>query len=334
VSSPARSCNKSPPPVPKGGKRSCHDNSATCCRPAKRSWRGRPETAPLLKLAEQAASLGFVSLWVGDSVTARPRHEPLTLLAAVSGRTPALTIGTATRRRPRPFAGGEAKAGLHRSIGAARKLEVPRALVQRPLRGSHRQPASVKAAEAVMPCAAAHRCSSSRNAIAPMPMCGFGRGVLGLNARSFRTGARACRGPCCPALRRHPSRHRSLADVPRRTLPRGRVWRRRPRGVWRHEAAAALPELGSGHLRGVGPAPPNRADPTRIAALFRNAFFGVVTGSRTGARDADDGTIAGLGRRCRRRHDGCPFGCAGLSPMIDGLLSASALIRGNCPNVG
>jgi alkanesulfonate monooxygenase SsuD/methylene tetrahydromethanopterin reductase-like flavin-dependent oxidoreductase (luciferase family) len=56
---------------------------------------GRPETAPLLKLAEQAASLGFASLWVGDSVTARPRHEPLTLLAAVSGRTPGLTIGTA-----------------------------------------------------------------------------------------------------------------------------------------------------------------------------------------------------------------------------------------------
>ena len=52
---------------------------------------GRPETAPLLKLAEQAASLGFASLWVGDSLTARPRHEPLTLLAAVSGRTPGLT---------------------------------------------------------------------------------------------------------------------------------------------------------------------------------------------------------------------------------------------------
>ena len=56
---------------------------------------GRPETAPLLKLAEQAASLGFASLWVGNSLTARPRHEPLTLLAAVSGRTSGLTIGTA-----------------------------------------------------------------------------------------------------------------------------------------------------------------------------------------------------------------------------------------------
>jgi alkanesulfonate monooxygenase SsuD/methylene tetrahydromethanopterin reductase-like flavin-dependent oxidoreductase (luciferase family) len=56
---------------------------------------GRPETGPLLKLAERAASLGFASVWVGDSLTARPRHDPLTLLAAVAGRTPGLTIGTA-----------------------------------------------------------------------------------------------------------------------------------------------------------------------------------------------------------------------------------------------
>jgi alkanesulfonate monooxygenase SsuD/methylene tetrahydromethanopterin reductase-like flavin-dependent oxidoreductase (luciferase family) len=56
---------------------------------------GRQDTAPLLKLAEQAASQDFASVWVGDSVTARPRHEPLTLLAAVSARTPGLTIGTA-----------------------------------------------------------------------------------------------------------------------------------------------------------------------------------------------------------------------------------------------
>ena len=56
---------------------------------------GRPETGPLLKLAEQAGSFGFNSIWVGDSLTARPRHEPLTLLAAVSARVPALTVGTA-----------------------------------------------------------------------------------------------------------------------------------------------------------------------------------------------------------------------------------------------
>jgi len=56
---------------------------------------GRPETAPLLALAERAAGLGYDSVWVGDSVTARPRHDPLTLLAAVAGRVPGLTLGTA-----------------------------------------------------------------------------------------------------------------------------------------------------------------------------------------------------------------------------------------------
>jgi alkanesulfonate monooxygenase SsuD/methylene tetrahydromethanopterin reductase-like flavin-dependent oxidoreductase (luciferase family) len=56
---------------------------------------GRPEAKPLLKLAERAGALGFDSVWVGDSLTARPRHDPLTLLAAVAGRAPGLTIGTA-----------------------------------------------------------------------------------------------------------------------------------------------------------------------------------------------------------------------------------------------
>ena len=56
---------------------------------------GRPETGPLLTLAERAAGLGFDSVWVGDSLTARPRHDPLTLLAGVAGRVPGMTIGTA-----------------------------------------------------------------------------------------------------------------------------------------------------------------------------------------------------------------------------------------------
>lgn len=55
----------------------------------------RPEAGPLLRLAEQASALGFDSAWVGDSLTARPRHDPLTLLAAVAARVPALTVGTA-----------------------------------------------------------------------------------------------------------------------------------------------------------------------------------------------------------------------------------------------
>src|SRR3989442_1044144 len=48
---------------------------------------GRPETAPLLAIAERAEGAGFDSVWIGDSLTARPRHEPLTLLAAVAART-------------------------------------------------------------------------------------------------------------------------------------------------------------------------------------------------------------------------------------------------------
>lgn len=56
---------------------------------------GRPETGPLLRLAETARDQGFNSIWIGDSLTARPRHDPLTLLAAVAGRVPGLTLGTA-----------------------------------------------------------------------------------------------------------------------------------------------------------------------------------------------------------------------------------------------
>jgi alkanesulfonate monooxygenase SsuD/methylene tetrahydromethanopterin reductase-like flavin-dependent oxidoreductase (luciferase family) len=56
---------------------------------------GQPQAAPLLQLAERAERLGFDSIWVGDSVLARPRHEPLTLLAAVASRLPRVEIGTA-----------------------------------------------------------------------------------------------------------------------------------------------------------------------------------------------------------------------------------------------
>src|SRR3989442_721741 len=47
---------------------------------------GRPAVGPMLAMAERAEALGFSSVWVGDSLTARPRHEPLTLLAAAAGR--------------------------------------------------------------------------------------------------------------------------------------------------------------------------------------------------------------------------------------------------------
>jgi len=47
-----------------------------------RVMEGRDETGSLLALAEKAEGLGYDSLWVGDSLLARPRHDPLTRLAA------------------------------------------------------------------------------------------------------------------------------------------------------------------------------------------------------------------------------------------------------------
>ena len=55
---------------------------------------GRPETGPLLAMAERAEAAGFDSVWIGDSITARPRHEPLTLMAGIAGRTRRVRIGT------------------------------------------------------------------------------------------------------------------------------------------------------------------------------------------------------------------------------------------------
>src|SRR4030088_2457757 len=56
---------------------------------------GQPETASLLGLAERAEALGFDSIWVGDSLLARPRHDALTLLPAVAGRNRKVELGTA-----------------------------------------------------------------------------------------------------------------------------------------------------------------------------------------------------------------------------------------------
>jgi probable F420-dependent oxidoreductase len=56
---------------------------------------GRNDPAPeLYRLAERAEALHFHSVWVGDSITARPRLEALTTLAAVSARTRRVRLGT------------------------------------------------------------------------------------------------------------------------------------------------------------------------------------------------------------------------------------------------
>lgn len=60
-----------------------------------RIMEGLSDTAPILTLAEKAEGLGFDSVWVGDSLLARPRHEPMTLLAGVAGRVGRVELGTA-----------------------------------------------------------------------------------------------------------------------------------------------------------------------------------------------------------------------------------------------
>ena len=56
---------------------------------------GQPAARPLLDLGVRAEALGYDSVWVGDSLLARPRHEPLTLLAGLATLTRSTTLGTA-----------------------------------------------------------------------------------------------------------------------------------------------------------------------------------------------------------------------------------------------
>ena len=67
----------------------------TCCRPASRSWPGsrRPRRFWPWRSARRAWASN--SIWAGDSLLARPRHEPLTLLAAVAARVRRAELGTA-----------------------------------------------------------------------------------------------------------------------------------------------------------------------------------------------------------------------------------------------
>ena len=49
----------------------------------------------ILGMAQMAEEAGLDSVWVGDSLTAKPRLEPLTTLAAVAARTKRVRLGTA-----------------------------------------------------------------------------------------------------------------------------------------------------------------------------------------------------------------------------------------------
>ena len=53
------------------------------------------DLALVIEAGRQAEKSGFDSVWVGDSLLARPRGEPLTLLAALAGATRRVKLGTA-----------------------------------------------------------------------------------------------------------------------------------------------------------------------------------------------------------------------------------------------
>jgi alkanesulfonate monooxygenase SsuD/methylene tetrahydromethanopterin reductase-like flavin-dependent oxidoreductase (luciferase family) len=54
-----------------------------------------PQNADLiLKLAQRAESAGLDSVWVGDSLVAKPRLEPLSALAAIAATTQRVRLGT------------------------------------------------------------------------------------------------------------------------------------------------------------------------------------------------------------------------------------------------
>ena len=56
---------------------------------------GNSDLAFVIEAARRAEQAGYDSVWAGDSLLARPRGEPLTLLAGVAGATSRVALGTA-----------------------------------------------------------------------------------------------------------------------------------------------------------------------------------------------------------------------------------------------
>ena len=54
----------------------------------------------ILKMAERVEEAGLDSVWVGDSLTAKPRLDPLTALSAISQVTSKVRLGTAVLLAP------------------------------------------------------------------------------------------------------------------------------------------------------------------------------------------------------------------------------------------
>ena len=54
-----------------------------------------PRMEQVWQMAETAERAGYDSVWVGDSITSKPRMEPLTAMAAIAARTSRVKVGTA-----------------------------------------------------------------------------------------------------------------------------------------------------------------------------------------------------------------------------------------------
>jgi len=55
---------------------------------------GKPDFGTILNLAQKAENSGFNALWVGDSILAKPRLEPMTTLAAIASVCRKAMLGT------------------------------------------------------------------------------------------------------------------------------------------------------------------------------------------------------------------------------------------------
>ena len=56
---------------------------------------GVHESVQILRFADAAEAHGLDSVWIGDSLLAKPRHDALSLIAAIAGRTRRVKLGTA-----------------------------------------------------------------------------------------------------------------------------------------------------------------------------------------------------------------------------------------------
>ena len=61
---------------------------------------GRHDVAGLVKFGQEAEAAGFDSVWIGDSLLARSRAEPMSVLAAVAAVTNRVRLGTAALIAP------------------------------------------------------------------------------------------------------------------------------------------------------------------------------------------------------------------------------------------